>query len=201
VTIQPELAPYLDELVERIGGVVDLEAAYVVGSGATGTFDPYRSDVDVVVVVPRSLSDDEKRAIVEAAEGVHPPGRKLELVVYARGSSRYELNLNTGELVSFDAAGDQEFWFVLDRAAAEQHAVPLAGPPWDEVFEPVEREEVLDALAASLDWHEAEEPLTASSVLNTSRAWQWLETGAWVSKPETARWLRSRVRDAIEAAR
>jgi predicted nucleotidyltransferase len=201
VTIQLELAPYLDELVERIGGVVDVDAAYVLGSGATGTFDRTRSDVDVVVVVPRPLSEEEKRAIVDAVEGLRPPGRKLELVVYARGSTTYELNLNTGELVSFDPASDPEFWFVLDRAAAEQQAVALAGPPWDEVFEPVARDDVLDALAASLDWHEAEEPLTASSILNTSRAWQWLETGAWVSKPETARWLRGRVREAIEAAR
>jgi predicted nucleotidyltransferase len=201
VTIQPELAPYLAELVGRIGAAVDLEAAYVVGSGATGAFDPTRSDVDVVAVVPRPLSEEEKRAVVEAAEALPPPGRKLELVVYARGSTRYEVNLNTGQLVSFDPADDPEFWFVLDRAAAEQHSVPLAGPRWDEVFQPVARQDVLDALAASLDWHEAEEPLTASSLLNTSRAWQWLETGAWVSKPETARWLRGRVREAIEAAR
>lgn len=201
MTLQPELALYLDELVERVGGVVELDAAYVVGSGATGAFDSARSDVDVVVVVPRPLSDDEKRAVVDAASGLQPPGRKLELVVYARGSTSYELNLNTGDLVSFDPAGDPEFWFVLDRAAAEQHAVPLTGPPWHEVFEPVAREDVLAALAASLDWHEAEEPVTASSVLNTSRSWQWLETGAWVSKPETARWLRGRVREAIEAAR
>jgi predicted nucleotidyltransferase len=201
VTIQPELAPYLDELVERIGRVVELDAAYVVGSGATGAFDPTRSDVDVVAVVPRPLSDEEKRGIVDAASELQQPGRKLELVVYARGSTSYELNLNTGELVSFDPANDPEFWFVLDRAAAEQQAVPLTGPPWDEVFEPVARDDVLEALAASLDWHESEEPLTASSLLNTSRSWQWLETGAWVSKPETARWLRDRVRDAIEAAR
>jgi predicted nucleotidyltransferase len=200
VSIQAELAPYLDELVARIRDVVELDAAYVIGSGATGAFDAARSDVDVVIVVPRHLSDEEKRAVVEAAEELEPPGRKLELVVYARGSTRYEINFNTGELVSFDPANDPEFWFVLDRAVAEDHAVPIAGPAWGEVFEPVPRDETLDALAASLDWHEAEEPLTASSILNTLRAWQWLETGVWASKPETARWLRSRVRAELETA-
>jgi predicted nucleotidyltransferase len=201
VTVPAELARYLDELIERIGRVVELDAAYVIGSGAYGGFDPEQSDVDVIVVVPRHLDESEKRAVVGAAESVQPPGRKLELVVYARGSDRYELNLNTGELVSFDPANDPPFWFVIDRAVAEQHAVALAGPRWSQVFDPVPRDDILDALGAALDWQEAEEPLTASSVLNTCRAWQWLESGRWGSKPEAARWLRAHVRAAVEAAR
>ena len=79
--------------------------------------------------------------------------------------------------------------------------MPLTGPAWAAVFEPVPREDILDALSASLEWHDSEEPLTASSLLNACRAWQWLETGAWVSKPEAARWLRARVGAAVEAAR
>ena len=200
MTIPTGLASYLDELVQRLARVVELDAVYVVGSGAYGGFDPERSDVDVVAVVPHALSEEEKRGVVEAAESLTPPGRKLELVVYARGSTEYELNLNTSELVSFDPGNDPDFWFVLDRAVAEQHAVPLVGPPWRELFAPVARDDILEALRASLDWHEAKEPLTAGSVLNTCRSWQWLETGEWVSKPEAARWLWSRVRAALEDA-
>jgi hypothetical protein len=201
VTSHPALQPYLDELVERIGAVVSLDAAYLVGSGAYGAFEAGRSDVDLVAVVPRRLTDDEKRAIVAAAESVPGPGRKLELVVYARGHDEYELNLNTGELASFDPANDPPFWFVLDRAIAEQHAVPLLGAPWAEVFEPVAPHTIIDALRQSLDWHESEQPLDANAVLNACRAWKWVEGGEWASKPEAAAWLHGKVRAALEQGR
>jgi hypothetical protein len=196
-----ELEGYLDDLLERLRGVADVHAAYLVGSGALGAFDPEASDVDVVVVTAAPLTDQRKRALVAAAESVPVPARKLELVVYPLGSQRWQVNLNTGEHVSFDPAEEPPFWFVLDRAAGEQGALPLAGPPWQEVFSPVRREDVLDALVEALDWQEANEPSSRSSVLNACRAWAWLDTGRWRSKPDAADWLRGRVRAAIEGAR
>jgi predicted nucleotidyltransferase len=199
--IPQELASYLDELVQRLTRVADLDAAYLIGSGASGDYEPGRSDVDVVAVTARSLGEDERRALAEAAESLPCPARKLELVVYPRGSDRHEINLNTGEKVSFDADEDPAFWFVLDRAIADEHAVALVGPPWRESFEPVSREAVLTALGEALDWQEREEPIGRSSVLNACRAWMWLERGDWGSKPEAAAWLRGRVRERIEEER
>jgi predicted nucleotidyltransferase len=199
--IPVELGRYLDELVDRISTRVEVEAAYVIGSVATGAFEPGRSDVDVVVVTPHPLSTAEKRAVVAEANGLEVPARKLELVVYARGSDRYELNFNRGELVSFDPANDPSFWFVLDRATAEEHAVPLVGPPWGELFDPVPRDEILDAIEAALDWQEEHEPIGRGSVLDALRALRWVETGDWTTKPEAARWLRERVQAAVEEAR
>jgi predicted nucleotidyltransferase len=199
--IPRELSGYLDELVARLDEVVDLHAVYLVGSAASGHYEQGRSDVDVVAVTPRPLKVREKQALVEAAEALLCPARKLELVVYPLGSDRHEINLNTGEKVSFDPDEDPAFLFVLDRAIAEQHAVALFGPPWHEVFEPVPREAVYEALEAALDWQEREEPLGRSSVLNAIRAWVWLETGGWASKPEAARRLREKVRDRIEEGR
>jgi predicted nucleotidyltransferase len=199
--IPRELAGYLHELVERLTQVADLHAAYLLGSGASGDYEHGRSDVDVVAVTARSLAEDERRALAEAAESLPCPARKLELVVYPLGSDRHEINLNTGEKVSFDPEQDPAFWFVLDRAIAEQHAVALLGPPWRESFEPVSREAVLAALDEALDWQEREEPIGRSSVLNACRAWMWLERGDWGSKPEAAAWLRGRVRERIEEER
>ena len=90
---------------------------------------------------------------------------------------------------------------MLDRAIAEQHAVALLGPAWSDLFEPIPREAVLDALAQALDWQEREEPTSRSSVLNAARAWAWLETGEWLGKPGAAGWLRDHVRAALEAER
>jgi hypothetical protein len=204
VEIPPQLATYLDRIVETMSSIAELDAVYLLGSAALGAYEQGTSDVDVVAVTSRSLSQEERRALAEAGEAIPCPARKLELVVYPRGSDEWEINLNTGEHVSFDTAEEPGFWFVLDRAIAEQHAVPLIGPPWSELFAPVRREEVLDALAEAFDWYDREDPAGPSSrlaVLSTIRTWCWLETGDWVSKPEAAAWFRQRVRDAIEAAR
>jgi predicted nucleotidyltransferase len=201
VQVPSELAAYLDELVAHLADHADLHAVYLIGSAASGSYEAGRSDVDVIAVTARPLGAEEKRALADAAEALPCQARKLELVVYPLGSERHEINLNTGEKVSFDAAADPAFWFVLDRAIAQEHAVPLLGPPWSEVFEPVAREQVLAALDEALDWQEREEPIGRSSVLNACRAWMWLETGIWGSKPEAAAWLRRRVRERIEEER
>jgi hypothetical protein len=141
--------------------------------------------VDVIAVTSKPSTPDVKRALADAAESLPCPARKLELVVYARGAERHELNVNTGELVHFDPDDDPGFWFVLDRSIAEQHAIALLGPPWHEVFPPVPREAVLAALdeAVSFDgWDDA------SAALAAARAQIWRETGTWVSKQEAAAW-------------
>jgi predicted nucleotidyltransferase len=196
-----ELAPYLERLVATLGEATELEAAYLVGSAARGAYEQGRSDVDVIAVTARPLPLAERQALARAAEAIACPARKLELVVYPRGSDRWEINLNTGEHVSFDPSEEAPFWFVLDRAIAQQDVLVLHGPPWEELFEPVLHDAVLDALEQALDWQEREEPLGRSSVLNAVRAWHWVESGRWASKHDAAAWLRERVRAAIREAR
>jgi len=203
--VPPELSRYVSSVVEVLREVTELEAAYVIGSAAVGAYEPGRSDLDLYAVVAGSLSEDHAQLLRERIEGLDRPARALELVVYSREQAaapepRFELNLNVGEE---EAAGAEAspHWFVLDRAIAERHAVALEGPPWSEVFAPVAREDVLDAIAQSLAWQEEFDPVGRSSVLNTCRAWVWLETGEWVTKHEAAAWLRRRVRDELEEER
>lgn len=180
----PELAGYLDTLVAELGRVAPLEAVYLVGSAAVGAYEPGRSDVDVVAVTTRSLSLAERRTLAAAAEAIPCPARKLELVVYRRGSTAWELNLNTGEHVGFDPEEEPSFWFVLDRAIAEQHALPLLGPSWGELFDPVPDEAIEAALdeAAAFDGWDDER----GAALAAARARIWRETGRWASKREAA---------------
>ena len=179
-----ELRDYLGELVAELQRTAPVAAVYLLGSAALGAYEPGRSDVDVVAVTTRSLSLDERRALAAAAEALPCPARKLELVVYPSGEDRWEINLNTGERVSFDARDEPEFWFVLDRAMAEQHALPLVGPPWSELFVPEPRgaiEAALDQALAFDGWDDEE-----SARLAAARARVWRETGRWVSKREAA---------------
>jgi predicted nucleotidyltransferase len=182
--IPPELTDYLDELVRRLAAVAELDAVYLFGSAAQGSYEHGSSDVDVIAVTAQRSTQAEKEALAAAAESLPCPARKLELVVYARDAlERHELNVNTGELVHFSPDDDPAFWFVLDRSIAEQHAIPLLGPPWAEVFPPVPREDVLAALdrAVSFDgWDDA------NMRLASARAQIWRETGRWVSKQEAA---------------
>jgi hypothetical protein len=134
-------------------------------------------------VTARPLTRAEKEALAEAAESLPCPARKLELVVYARGAERHQLNVDTGELVHFDPDDDPAFWFVLDRAIAQQHSIPLLGPPWSDVFDPVPREAVEEALAEAVafDWDDPD-----GARLAAARARIWRETGEWVSNREAA---------------
>lgn len=68
---------------------------------------------------------------------------------------------------------------------AQQHSIALLGPPWEEMFAPVTRaavEEALDEAAAFEGW---DDPLGAD--IAAARARIWRETGKWVSKAEARR--------------
>jgi predicted nucleotidyltransferase len=183
--IPSELAPYLERLVEVLTAEAPIEAVFLVGSAAVGGYEHGRSDVDVVAVTTRSLSLSERRALAAAVADLPVPARKLELVVYPHGSDRWELNLNSGEHVGVDADAEPSFWFVLDRAIAEQHAVPLAGPPWGELFTPEPAEAIEAALAEVAAFDGWDEP-ARDAELAAVRAQVWRETGRWVSKREAA---------------
>jgi predicted nucleotidyltransferase len=187
VRVPRELAPYLEQLVGVLERNAPIEAVYLHGSAALGAYEQGRSDVDVVAVTSRSLSHDERRSLAGAVEAVPVPARKLELVVYPRGSDRWELNLNTGEHLGLDPDAEPSFWFVLDRAIAAQHALALVGPEWAELFEP----EPHEAIEAALDEAEAfdgwDDP--RGRELASARGRAWRETGRWVSKREAAAWL------------
>ena len=182
--VPPALAHYLDELVAALREAVELEAVYLVGSAARGAYEEGRSDVDVVAVTSRPLSKQEKRAVVERVEALECPARGLELVVYAKGARppEFEINFNGGPRmerhVSFDPAAEPWHWFVIDAAIAEEHAVPLVGPPWRELFEPVPSDRARAAVQAGLAWAEENEPDDA----NAARARHYLETGEWRTK-------------------
>lgn len=179
VAIPTELESYLDELVRRLCAVAELDAVYLVGSASQGAYEHGRSDVDVIAVTARPLSRPEKEAVASAAESLPCPARKLELVVYARGAERHSLNVNTGELVHFEPDDDPAFWFVLDRAIAEQHSIALVGPAWEDVFEPVPRDAVLTALQEAEAFEGWDDP----------RGQVWRQTGEWLSKADARRRL------------
>ena len=205
-----EIARYVDEVVGTLTAVLadELLGAYLGGSLALGGFVQGRSDVDIAAVCYDSLSQEQKRLVVEALsrDSLPCPTRGLELVVYPRASvasaaraPRFVINLNTGPRVplhaSFDPTSKPSHWFVLDLAIIRDKGVRILGPPVDALFAPIPRPWVLDALLDSLQWHAEHEAFRESSVLNACRAWRYAEEGVWSSKDEAGAWARERVPD------
>jgi hypothetical protein len=193
---------YLAELTSRLGAA---RAVYLVGSGATGSYEPGRSDLDVMVVVDAPLTDAERRGIVERCshDALPCPARKLELVVYTReqvGAPRrdqpWELNLNTGAAeplhAGADPAAEPWHWFVLDLAQAREHFAALHGPPAPELIGEVPRPLALEALSEAVAWY-ARNELGEQALLAAARAWRYAEEGVWSSKRDALGWVcRSR---------
>jgi len=174
-------AAYVDDVLAAIARHVPLVEAYLVGSAVTGNFDPATSDVDVVAVVEGPLHDERQR-VIEAVAGVACPVRDLELAMYVQGQDPpdVELNLNHGEEADAEA-----FWFVLDAARAQEHALPLLhGRAWTDVFEPLSDDRIREAALASLEWSERKDGEFAR--MNAVRTRYYLEHGEWITKAEAS---------------
>jgi hypothetical protein len=197
------LDPYLKELARRARAVLgdELVGVYAGGSIALDAYREGRSDADVAVVVRSPPTRAAKDAIVAALrhESLPCPARGLELVVYRLGASEFELNLNTGERMPFrvDYEPDpaESHWFAIDRAILRGRGVPILGPPPEEVFDALPREELLPIVAQSLRWHLGGEAQPDDAVLNACRSLRYARTGEWTSKTDAARWALEHVDD------
>jgi hypothetical protein len=205
------VAAYDAELVRRVSGVLreSLVGVYVSGSGALGDYVHGRSDLDRFAVCERKIADETKAALVDALrhESLPCPARGLEFVLYRRAvvarptpSAGFELNLNTGAAmplrVSLDPAEEPAHWFLLDRAIVHACNRALAGPPAQDLFAPLPRAWVLNALADSIRWHRENAGMAGeNAVLNACRAWYFVEEDGWVSKRDAAAWARARTAD------
>jgi hypothetical protein len=125
------------------------------------------------------------------------------------GDCQYEVHVNTtGErtviVPGAEQAGDPDL--VLHCAACRQHAVTVVGTPAGEVFGPIPRDRVLEAMLAELRWrlHHAS---TAYAVLNACRAARFAEEGRLCSKVDGGEWYLARhghlpvVKAALDAQR
>jgi predicted nucleotidyltransferase len=210
--VDAALSSYLDELllVVRKRLEKELVAVSLIGGAGAGAFEPWASDVDVVVVIERPLPPETLLELAAALSHRRRPvpARRLELVVYTRAGLRdgeFALNLNTGfeiEHAGLDPAETDSFWFVLDLAIARGRSTPLLGPPLRELAPEPSRELVRAAALASLDRFAAHSPESPDTALNAARSWLWAETGQWATKGEAAEWARSRAPDPelIDAA-
>lgn len=215
-----EVQDYLRELVKRLTDHLknQLVGVYLFGSASYDAYEPGLSDLDVQAVVKSPLDTSGKKAIIShlTQDSLPCPATKLEFVVYAQDSVNpanrhpaFELNLNTGphqsDHISLDPANESSHWFLLDIAMGRQLGRCLYGAVLTEAFGAIPRRWVLEGMADSLAWHQANEASSTNSVLNACRSWRYIATGEFCSKLEGANWAMEQdncpaiVRRAVEA--
>jgi predicted nucleotidyltransferase len=179
--LDPRTEAFVADVLAAIDAHAPVLEAFLLGSGALGGFDPRTSDVDLVVVVEQ-LPPAERAALVEGVAGIERPVRDLELVVYVEGRQppEFELNLNEGE-----ERPAEPFWFLLDAAMAQEHAVPMWGRrPWSDFFAPIPPERIRQAAQEALDWSLRQPADDEFARGNAVRSRHYLEHGEWITKKE-----------------
>ena len=180
--------------------------AYLHGSAVTGGLRPH-SDLDLLVVVARSTTAGERRALVERLLAVSGrraprPGRPVELTLvraHAVRPWRYppEREFQYGEwsrteYEDGDVPGPtKDPDLALAVTAALAAGLPLTGPPPEDLFEPPPREHVVAAMLHGVPGLLADaDDDGVNVVLTLARIWRTLVLGDIVPKDEAADWVR-----------
>ena len=181
------------------------------GSAVTGGLKP-RSDLDILVVVSRATTLDERRALVARLLGISDredqPGfeRPLELTILVQPDVRPwhyppPMDFQYGEWRRAELeGGDLEPEKPLNPdvailiTAVLGASVPLVGPPAAELFDPVPAADLRRALTDELPSLLADlETDTRNIVLTLARIWVTVVTGEIRSKDAAADWALERL--------
>lgn len=218
-----------DQLQRLTGGVQSILGDNLVGiylHGSAVIDGPYpTSDLDVLVVVHRRTSADDKRALLDvlrASSGrtAEPgPDRPIELDIVVQSEIRpwrypppfdfhYDEQIrdrfDAGELEPWDEPTNVDLASIIRMALAGESSI--VGPPPSEVLDPPPRGDLVDALTRDLhtdtEWLERD---TRNVVLTLARIWSALETDDVHSKKTAAEWALPRIpaehRAVLERAR
>jgi streptomycin 3"-adenylyltransferase len=200
--VSSELRDYLDRLVRRLRGRLadHIVGIYLHGSGSMDAFVPSRSDVDVLVVVDASLTDEVKALIADDLSPRSLPcrGVGLELAIVDAASltqvadaPAFELQLDMhdghSERVIDGTGHDGDPDLLAHYATAKAHGITVFGPPAISLFPPIDRELLIRTFVSDLAWG-LEHGHAGYAVLNACRALRFAREGVLSSKPEGGAW-------------
>jgi predicted nucleotidyltransferase len=140
-SVHPEVQSYLDQVVTTLTIYLgaDLIGVYLHGSLAMGSFDPGRSDIDILAVCDEPLHHERRTVLGEALAAIPTPpsGGDLEFSLVTEAAVRarlaapsFEVHVNTHEepfvVDGSDRPGDQDL--VIHFAMVRARGRALIGP-------------------------------------------------------------------------
>ena len=226
-----KIPPAVTELVGTLIAAIrealpdNLTGAYVCGSLALGGFDPKTSDIDVLVVTERAVSDAEFEALKALHERIplDADGKRPEYEVYyvdretirrfEPGQQHVKAEPGFGVYRTEHRAG-----WVIERWVVREHGVTLAGPDPKTLIEQVSADEMREAALGELrarqrNWAEGTWPrehlayrgAQGFDVETVCRGRYTMATGKLCTKDEALDWaydaLPAEFRPLIEFAR
>ena len=182
----------VEMLKDRLGD--NLTGVYLHGSLAMGSYFPPKSDIDIIIVVYRSLeaafAASLNRLIAEYAER-RPTAGSIELSIITLETARtvpgripYELHYSEAvhQMVLEDRMEYGKGFVDPDLPAhlmcVRKRGVCLYGKPVDEVFGEVDWQDFMRSVLADFDWIVADENICGSPyycILNICRVLQLLQ--------------------------
>ena len=198
------ISAFVSAVKEIIGD--KLTGIYLHGSLAMGCFNPEKSDIDLIIVIEDSISDEQKMKFMEriVALNEQAPAKGLEMSIVLRKycshfiyPTPFELHFSPMHLQWFSDAphnyvqnmkGDDK-----DLAAhfkiIRQYGITLYGEWIENVFAEVPRKDYVDSIWE--DVCEAKEEIVNQPMyitLNLCRVLAFLKDGLYLSKKEGAKW-------------
>jgi hypothetical protein len=209
-TDDPEINSVLHELLSGARGILGdhFVGMYLDGSLAIGDFDPDKSDLDFVVVTTFEISPDSFGALKtmhdRIAAGTSKWASELEGSYISQRALRHDQwpaahpYIDRGSALAM-VRQESGYW-PIHRHILREHGVVLAGPLPRTLIDPVQPEELREAVRGILrEWWQpmlVDGPLLQNSfyrcyaVLTMSRMLYTISYGAIVTKPTAARWAQ-----------
>ena len=213
-THPPELEPLLDAI---LGGVREATGdnfvgAYVCGSLALGAFNPNTSDVDLLIVVERPVSETEfasldalhKRIPLEGNEFAWPYEVSYLDRQMLRRFEPGSRHVRAGRVVGFGWQPHRQNW-VIERWVVREKGIVLAGPDPKTLIDPVAEDDIREAARSEVkirvadwahEWNDGVNPAAwievqacqAFEVITVCRGLLTVEQGGMPSKLESVNW-------------
>ena len=209
--ISTETDTLIKEFTEQSRSILqeNLVGIYLHGSAVMGCFNPRKSDIDLIIVVERPLTDAVKRAYMDMVfrYSALGPAKGIEMSIVLRKVCKpfvyptpYELHFSTGHLEWYKQDPDDHIRRMngVDKDIAAHFTIInhrgrcLYGAPVKEVFAEVPSCDYMDSIWN--DIAEAPENITEDTMyltLNLARVLAYKEEGLVLSKKEGGEWAIS----------
>ncbi len=204
---QPEVQPFLEELLCRVQAVLGekLAGVYVFGSLVWGDFDPEISDIDLLAVIEAELSDQEFEALDQVQQVLvraYPQWENRLEIAYISRQGLWEFKSRPATIAitspgePFHRKTADEDW-LINGYIVQEKGVALYGPEAATLIPAISKSEYLEAVKkqakAWYTWIEHtrySRPYQGYAILTMCRVLYTVRRGEQVSKKQAMEWAR-----------